>query len=450
MSLFSFGTHLRHPVRHRPALDPLRTIVKGYALYILVGWLLLCLPVCRESSDGSILDHLFTAASAVSTTGLATVGTADTYSGLGEAVILLLIQFGGLGYLTITSFIMLSATGDLSHARKKVSESALGPPQPYILRRYLKMIVVFTAVIELVGAAALYPVFALAESPRPFWQAVFHSISAFCTAGFSLFNNSFEDLRGNMWLNFVVAVLSYLGAIGFIVLHDFYHAATNRARRITLTSKIILWSTLWIGVAGSILFFFDEPSIRELPLGERWLTACFQVMTASTTVGFNTLPIGSIGASSLVLLTVIMIIGASPSGTGGGLKTTTISILWAQMASVARRRESTTFARRAIPESRLRAATASATFYLFVLATGIYLLSLFDSSSWPDQMFECASALGTVGLSRGITGDLTAPGKGVIIALMFLGRVGPVVMGMSLFKPQQITWSYPDEDVVVG
>lgn len=430
--------------------DPVRWIALGYAYYILVGWALLCLPFSQQANAGSALDHLFTSASAVSTTGLATIPTADSYSWFGEAVIAVLIQFGGLGYMTITSFIVLSVTGVLPVQRKRVSEAAVSVPQPWMLRRFLTMIVAFTAVIELVGAAALYPVFAAREAPAPVWQAVFHSVSAFCTAGFGLFSNSFEDYRDQTWLNGVVIVLSYLGALGFIVLHDAWQAATSRKLFMTLTTKIILWCTLWIGVVGTALFFFDEPTVRDLPLWRRALASLFQVASASTTVGFNTIPIGALSASSLFLLTVVMIVGASPSGTGGGLKTTTVTALWAEMVSVLRRCETTVFARRTIPAHRMRAAVASATFYVLTLSAGIYALALVEASPWPDQVFECASALGTVGLSRGITATLTPTGKLVIIALMYLGRVGPVVMGMSLVKAKRMTWRYLEEDVVVG
>jgi len=430
--------------------NPVRLVALGYANYILIGWALLCLPISQATSGASILDHLFTAASAVSTTGLVTVATSDSYSWFGEFVILLLMQFGGLGYMTITSFIVLVVSRDLSFKRKRVSESAVALPQPYMLRSYLRMIVAFTLIIETIGAAALYPSFVSHGAPNPAGQAVFHSVSAFCTAGFGLFSNSFEDYRDDAWLNFVVTVLSYLGALGFIVLHDAWQSLTNRKRFMTLTTKIILWATMWIGLIGTVLFFVDEPLVQEMPMWRRAMTSVFQVMTASTTVGFNTIPIGALSASSLFLLTVIMIIGASPSGTGGGLKTTTITALWAEMVSVIRRREQSTFARRGIPEHRVRAAVASATFYLLTLSAGIYALALVESSPWPDQVFECASALGTVGLSRGITGSLTTVGKCIIIALMYVGRVGPIVMGMSLVKAKTVRWRYLEEDVVVG
>ena len=421
--------------------DPLRFVVLGYAFYLILGWFALTLPFCRTGAPASWLDLLFTATSAVSTTGLTTVSTADTYTWAGEAVILLLIQLGGLGYMTIGSFTVLSLTGKLPPFRERVGSVALSLPAGFQIAAFLRVVVLFTLAIEAAGAGALYPVFVAHGAPDPAWQSVFHSVSAFCTAGFGLFNNSFESFRGDAWLNTVIIALSYLGAIGFIVVSDLWSFVRGRKAWLTLTSKIILLSTLVISVAGTVLFFLDEPSIAGLPAGELWMTALFQVMTASTTVGFNTVPIGALSASSLFLLTVVMIIGASPSGTGGGLKTTSITALWAVMMLVVRRRNQVTFLHREIPDVRVRAAAANVLFYFLTLSVGIYALALVESAPLADQMFECASALGTVGLSRGITPSLTDWGKLIIIALMFLGRVGPLALGMAL-----VSKSYPAED----
>ena len=275
-------------------------------------------------------------------------------------------------------------------------------------------------------------------------------MSAFCTAGFGLFNNSLEDYRDDWWMNLVVVVLSYLGAIGFIVLHDVWKSLSGRKPQITLTSQVIMWSTLWIAVVGTVLFALDEPTVRGLSPFSHWMASLFQVMTASTTVGFNTIPIGAISASSLYLLTIVMVIGASPSGTGGGLKSTTFTALWAEMVSVIHRREHTTFFGRMIPEARRRAAVANLMFYSLTLAVGIYGLALVESAPLSDQMFECASALGTVGLSRGITSNLSDTGKWILIALMFVGRVGPVVLGMSFFRsPAHEDYELLEEDVAI-
>lgn len=449
---WNFGTELiRDAVtrftRRLRRLDTIQLLVLGYLSYVLVGWGLLCLPLSHERAGASSLDHLFTSTSAVSTTGLTTISASDSYSLFGEIVIALLIQFGGLGYMTISSFVMLAVAGDLSPMRRRVSQATLSLPQGFELKRFLGVICIFTFLIEAIGALALYPSFAAHHAPHPIWQSIFHSVSAFCTAGFGLFNNSLEDYRDDVWMNVVVTTLSYLGAIGFIVLHDLWLSVRQRKPHVTLTTKVILWSTLWITIIGTVLFAIDEPTVQTLTPSMRWLSSLFQVMSASTTVGFNTVSISGLSMSSLFLLTIVMLVGASPSGTGGGLKTTTVSALWAEMMSVLRRQEQTTFLGRTIPEPRMRAATASVVFYLLTLAVGIYGLALVESAPLPDQIFECASALGTVGLSRGITAQLSFSGKWIIIGLMFIGRVGPVILGMAFFQVQEDQVAAPLEDV---
>ena len=419
-------------------LEGPRLLLLGYASYVVGGWLLLCLPFSRVDRAGTFLDHLFTSASAVSTTGLVTLSVSDSYTWFGEGVILLLIQIGGLGYMTISSFALASVTGELSRFRSVVSENVFNLPQGFHAARFVVHSVVFTLAIEAAGAAALYPVFIQHGAPQPVWQAIFHSVSAFCTAGFGLFNNSFESYRDDVLLNVVVLVLSYLGAVGFIVLDDVFLRVTRRKAKVTLTTSIILWSTAVIAIVGTVLVAIDDTSIQGLSIGQRWLAALFQVGSASTTVGFNTVPIGAMSVSSVFLLTLVMMIGASPAGTGGGLKTTTCSAMWAVLVSVVRRRERTTFFRSEIPATRLRIAVANSVFYALVLAAGIYVVSVTETAPLPDLMFECASALGTVGLSRGITAALSDSGKWVIIALMFVGRVGPVALATALIAPRRI------------
>lgn len=431
-------------------LHPLRLVVLGYSSYILLGWLVLCLPWLHQTPGVGWLDHLFISASAVSTTGLTTVSTADTYNFAGELVVLILIQLGGLGYMTLGSFLVLSVSGALSPVREKISATALSLPAGFEVKSFLKVICWFTLAIEIAGAIALYPVFVAHHAPQPVWQAVFHSVSAFCTAGFGLFNDSFESYRDDTRLNVIIMLLSYAGAIGFIVFADLWKSITRRQPHVTLTTKVILTSTVFISAVGTVLFALDEPTVQSLAPFQRWLASLFQVMTASTTVGFNTVPIGALSASSLFLLTIVMLIGASPSGTGGGLKTTSVTALWASMVSVIRQRDVVTFLRKEIPRTRLRAATANLMFYALTLNAGIYALALVEESPLPDLMFEAASALGTVGLSRGLTGTLTPLAKGIIIALMWIGRIGPIVLGMALFTPSlRASQQAPSEDVAI-
>lgn len=438
-------------LRSLERLDPSRLVVLGYLSYVLLGWALLCLPLSRRGAPVPALDHLFTAVSAMSTTGLATVSTADTYSRFGQAVILLLVQAGGLGYMTLGSFVVLAWSGRLSPLRVRVSGLALALPAGFEVAPFLRLMVGFTVLVEAAGTLALYLwVFAPRGLPDAAWLAVFHSVSAFCTAGFALFNDSFESFRADAALNLVLIALSYLGAVGFIVVADAWRSLSRHEATLTLTSKIILAGTALVSVAGTALFGAFEPLLQTLPPGERWLAAWFQVVSAGTTVGFNTVPIGHLAAPAGFLLGLVMVVGAAPAGTGGGLKITTFTALWAELMAVLRRQDRPRFFGREIPESRRRTAVAGAFFYGLVLAAGSYALALTENAPFADLMFEAASALGTVGLSRGLTGTLTPEGKAVVIALMFVGRAGPLALALAFSRARpRAAATPPAEDLAL-
>jgi len=430
-------------------LSPVRFVTLGYLAYAIAGWLLLCLPPAHREVHVPWLDNLFTSVSALSTTGLTTTSVSSGYSLFGQIVILLLIQIGGVGYMTVGSFIMLSRTGVLSERRKDVARVVFSIPADLRIDHLLRSVVVFTVVIEAFGIAGLYFAFRCAGAGNPLWNAVFHAVSAFCTAGFSLYDNSLESYRSDFWINAILAVLSYLGAIGFIVCLDVWRRITCRTARITLTSKIILFSTFWITVVSLFLFFIGEPSIRGLDAGDRLVAAFFQVMAAMTTVGFNSVPISQLSQASLFILAVLMIIGASPSGTGGGLKTTTITALLGVMRSALRGTDRVYFWGKEVPLQRVWLAMASVGFYFVALTCGCYLLSVTESTSFESLMFETASALGTVGLSTGITSQLTQLGKAIVITLMFIGRVGPLAFGISLFCAGDAPATAGKEDLAI-
>jgi trk system potassium uptake protein TrkH len=403
----------------------------------------------QRGPGANSLDNLFTATSAVSTTGLVTVSVNDCYNFLGQLVILTLIQLGGIGYMTFGSFIILSRKVELTEARTKIGRTVFSLPESFRIDKFIKSVIVFTVIIELAGAMFLYFIFREGGDLSPLWSAIFHSVSTFCTAGFSLNNNSFEAYNDNFWLNSVIAVLSYLGAIGFIVCVDFWRMFTGKVKHITLTSKIILYVTFWLSIAGTLLLFLNEPSIQGKATDEKLLCSFFQSMTALTTVGFNTIPISAMSKASLFLIIFLMVIGASPSGTGGGLKSTTFSALWGVMRSIIRGEKEVKFWRKTIPVERILNAVASVGFYLLMLVLGCYILEITEKAGFEDIFFEAASALGTVGLSAGITASLTAVGKLIIIFLMFCGRLGPLTFGIALFFKNPNDETPGDSDLAV-
>ena len=430
-------------------MHPAQQVTLGYAAYIAVGWGLLCLPWSRTAVPAGMLDHLFIATSAVSTTGLSTISVADCYTFFGQLVVLALIQLGGVGYMTFGSCIVLARKQVLSRNRVNVGKAVFTLPDSFDLRHFLRVTVAYTLIVEGIGAAALYGVFRSEGVPDAGWSAVFHSVSSFCTAGFSLYNSSFEGYAGHMGVNAVVSALSIAGAIGFIVAVDFWNRLTGRVAAITLTSRIILVSTAILLVVGTTLLFLQEPTIQARPFGERGLAAFFQAMTAMTTVGFNTIPIGALSKASILLLVVLMVIGSSPSGTGGGLKCTTITAFIGIMRGALRGEETVRFWNRPIPPERLWTAAAGVGFYVAVLIAGTYLLDLTETAGFDQLLFEAASALGTVGLSMGITAALTVWGKVTIIALMFCGRISPLMFGLAFFAPDTDGAERPNNDFAV-
>ncbi len=429
-------------------VSPVRFVTIGYIAYSVIAWLLLCLPFSQVSRV-HWLDNLFTSVSALSTTGLATVSTSGSYTPFGQFVILLLIQIGGIGYMTFGSFIIFSRYGFLPDRRLDIALTVFSIPSGLRIEHLLRGVIQFTVIIEIAGAMALYAAFRHAGVEHPLWTSIFHSVSAFCTAGFSLYDTSMEVFRGDIWINSILSIVSYLGAIGFIVCVDVTRRITGKTDHITLTTKIILGATFMLSATGVLLFFFLEPSIQGLRAGDRFIASLFQVMTALTTVGFNTVPISALSQASLFLLILLMIVGASPSGTGGGLKTTTFSALIGVMRSALKGIDRVYFWGKEIPPPRVLLAMASLGFYSGALIAGSYLMSIFETHDFEQLLFETASALGTVGLSTGITAQLTQAGKAIIIVLMFIGRVGPLAFGLSFFHGGKTSDLDGEEDLAI-
>jgi trk system potassium uptake protein TrkH len=430
-------------------LRPARLVLLGYLSYVVLGWLALCLPFAQKGEGIPALDNLFMTVSAVSTTGLATVSVSDRYTWFGQAVLLVLIQLGGIGYMTLGSFLILARKGDLSPARVAVERMVFSLPESFRLDSFLKSVIRYTIAIEAIGAAALYVAFRNAGVEAPLWKAVFHSVSAFCTAGFGLYNDSFESFAGDFWINAVLAVLALLGAIGFIVMVDVARMLAGKADRVTLTTKIILWGTFGLTVVGTLLLFLGEPVIRGMSPEKGLLAAFFQCMTAQTTVGFNTIGLADLSKGSVLLLVLLMIVGSSPSGTGGGVKITTLTAILGVMRSAARGDAEVRFWGRAIPLERVWTAVAGLGFYGAALLLGAYLLEITESAPFEKIFFEAASALGTVGLSMGITPSLSVLGKILVVLMMFCGRVGPLTLGIAFLGKSSADPGGGDKDLAV-
>ncbi|NNM44072.1 MAG: potassium transporter KtrB, partial [Chlamydiae bacterium] len=422
---------IKNAIKVFSRIHPAKMILIGYLSHVLVGWLVLLLPICQNLGV-SLLDNFFIAMSALSTTGLTTVDVGKEYSMIGQIVILLLIQAGGIGYMTFNTFIVLATTRKLSLFRQMITSTAFSLPRNFVISEFIFHVIIFTFVCELIGAAVLSYLFMNNGIENFIWYGIFHSISAFCTAGFSLFPDSLMGFQDNLGINLVFSTLSILGAIGFISWLDFYKKITGKKEYLTFTTKVILFVTFWFLILGSFLFLLTENVFSEGSIYHKVITAFFQVMTASTTVGFNTLDIGGLSVATIILLIFLMVFGASPSGTGGGLKSTTFVALVGLVKSTLKGQNHVSFWKREIPDKRLQLATAIFSYYILVMTISVFFLVIVESKPLLPLVFEAASALGTVGLSMGITSSLTEVGKILIALLMFMGKMGILTFGIAL------------------
>lgn len=414
---------------------PQQNLFYGFLTYVGIGFLLLNVPFFQKTSV-SFLDHFFIATSAVSTTGLVTVSIFDSYNFFGQLIIMFLIQLGGIGYLTFTTFMLLSTTRKLTKWHRNILSTEFTLPQTLKLNDFLKSVILFTLIMEIIGAILFFIVFKGEGMPifEALWSSVFHSISTFCTAGFSLFNNSFMDYADHKFVNFIISMLAISGSLGFIVITDIGMKIKSKAHQISFTTKIIFYGFLILLTLGTSFFYFLEPSIVNGDSNSRFLTSFFQSMSAMTTVGFNTLDYGLFSQAMMLITIFLMYIGASPSGTAGGIKITTLTAIFAIIKSRLTGNRQITFLGRAIPFERLYIATSAFIFYTSIIVFGTFLVTLTNDFKFEEILFEVASALGTVGVSAGITSNMDAFGKIVIIILMFIGRLGVLTFGLAIWS----------------
>jgi trk system potassium uptake protein TrkH len=409
--------------------NPARYVALGYIGYMAVGFALLALPFA-QTVPVAPLDSLFIAVSAVSTTGLVSVDPGASFTLFGEIVILALIQAGGLGFMTISSFAWAALSRPAGPLRDRVARSVFSVAATEDIGRFLRRVLVFTVTVEALGAAALYPLFRAAGVEDAAWSALFHSVSAFCTAGFSLFPDSLERFAANPLVLAVVMLLSILGALGFLVVSEVWDRLRGRRAALGLTARLILRITPVMILGGGLALLATEPVLAGRAWTEALWNALFQSVSAATTVGFNSIPTVGLSAASVMALYVLMLVGASPSGTGGGLKVTTVAVLLGTARAAARDEREVRLLGETVREERLRQAAGILTLSALLLACAMFALSVTEALAFDRLLFEALSALGTVGLSLGITGELSPAGKAVVIALMAIGRIG--VLGFAV------------------
>jgi trk system potassium uptake protein TrkH len=421
-----------------------------YVALILLGAIFLWLPISHYGDIG-LSEALFTATSAVTVTGLSLADTGSAFTGFGQAIIAVLIQLGGLGLMTF-AVLLLGALG-----------IPVGMPQRLMLREDLnqtsmsnltyiaRLILVIALACETVGAALLALIFVPEFGWAGLWQAVFHSISAFNNAGFALHPDSLSQWVGNPIVNLVIPALFILGGLGFIVVGDVYK--TRNWRKLTLHSKLMLVGTAFLIVWGSVMFGLLEwrnpETLGQLSIPDKLWASWFQGVTPRT-AGFNTIDTGGMHDSTSLLTMTLMLVGGGSTSTAGGIKVTTLFVLLLATVAFFRRQTTLHVFGRSLGVDEVMKVLALTTISMLLVLTGIFVMAINHDGQFIDVAFEVTSAFGTVGLSRGITGELDVTGRGIIMTIMFVGRVGPLAIGFFLATRSVPKVKYPAGQIYLG
>lgn len=463
-------------------LAPEKMLVLSFALFILVGALVLMVPAANTDGSISFVDALFTTTSATCVTGLTVVDTATHFTFLGQVIILISIQLGGIGIMTFSTFLLYIFGRRLNLRDSDLLTKTLGHTGGTTPKGLLWTVVSVSLVIEAIGATLLYSRFTK-ELPneQAVWASVFHSVSAFCNAGFSTFSNNLMNYSADTTVNGTIMLLITLGGIGFIVFLELFQYCLSRARgfidtlknrrrlsylaeapfRFSIHSKIVIVVSLTLVLVGTaIIGVLEYNNVqKDMPLKERILTSFFQSVTPRT-AGFNTVNTGALTDASLIIIAILMFIGASPGSTGGGIKTSTFAVLTGMLRATLGRRQRVTFYQRTV--SRLVQSEAVTLTFLAagVVILGSMLLQMAESASatsvtgsgkYLELLFETVSAFGTVGLSANVTPTLSTFSKCVLIVIMFIGRLGPLTLAVALSRKKEKTeLVFPVGRILIG
>ena len=435
-------------------LSSFKIIILGFAGVILLGALLLMLPISTTGGNVTPFNEtLFTSTSAVCVTGLVVRDTGSYWSTFGQTVILALIQIGGLGVVTVAASFALLSGRKISLMQRSTMQDAISAPKVGGIVRLTRFILRGTFLIELLGALAMLPVFCRDYGWRGIWMAVFHSVSAFCNAGFDILgtgNNLYPSLTsyaGSPIINITIMLLIVTGGIGFLTWDDICENKLH-FRHYRMQSKVILVTTAFLLVLPAIFFFFVDFS--SLPIGKRVLASFFQSVTPRT-AGFNTVILSDMTGASQAVMIFLMMIGGSPGSTAGGMKTTTLAVLVANAAATFRQHESVQFFGRRIECGVVKTAATVVTMYLALFFGGAIFISVYENLPLSSCLYETASAVGTVGLTLGITPQLHIPSQMVLIMLMYLGRVGGLTLIYAALSGKRAeTAKLPLDQIAVG
>lgn len=443
-----------HNIRFKKHLTTFQSIFLGFFLIIIIGSLLLMLPISSVSGKVTPFNEsLFTATSAVCVTGLVVHDTGSYWSTFGQAVILILIQIGGLGVITVAASFALLSGRKISLMQRSTMQEAIAAPKIGGIVRLTDFVLKATLIFELSGAVITMPVLCKDYGAKGVWLAVFHSISAFCNAGFDILGTdvskyvSLTQYVNCTSINLAIIFLIVIGGIGFLTWEDIY---TNKLhfRRYRMQSKVILITSAILIIVPALYFFFFD--LNNLPIKQRILSSLFQSVTTRT-AGFNTVDLTVLQEPSIAIMIVLMIIGGSPGSTAGGIKTTTVAVLIANSLATFGRKDSAHFFKRRIDNQVVKNASTILILYLVLSFTGAVAISTAEKIPFLKCLFETSSAIGTVGLTLGITPELGLFSQLILILLMFCGRVGGLTLIYAAISNTKKNMSkYPLEHITVG
>lgn len=439
-------------------LVPAQVLIIGFAVAILIGTLLLHLPASSQSNESlPLIDCLFTATSAVCVTGLVVVDTGTTFSLFGQLVILILIQVGGLGIMTMTTLLALLMGRKINLRERLIMQEALNVLSLSGVVRLTRHIICFTIATECTGVLLLafrfVPQFGLKQG---LYLSIFHAVSAFCNAGFDVFGpitGPYSNLTAfveDPLVTLVIAGLIVIGGIGFSVITDIY--SHHGFSRLSLHSKMAISMTVLLIVLGTVFILALEYNRALAGVSPRGmlLSSIFQSVTTRT-AGYNTIRLAGLQTATGVIMIILMFIGASPGGTGGGIKTTTFATLLLGVKSIISGRRELSVFRRRLPIEQLLKSLAIASLAAFLVITITLSLTLTEHADLLTLSFETVSAFGTVGLTLGLTPHLSLTGKLLIAFTMFAGRLGPLTIGVAIWGRQvKMNYHYPEERIIIG
>lgn len=439
-------------------MTPSTVLLLSFAILIAIGTIILSMPISvKEGVNNSVLTALFTTTSAVAVTGLSVVDVPNFYNYFGTTIILVLIQLGGLGVMTFSSVLMLIIGKKITYEDRKILQEGLNRNSLEGIIKYVKRVVYIVLGIESIGAFLLFLQFIKEYSfLKALYFAVFHSVSAFCNAGFALYSTSLEPYKQNHYVLLIIGGLIVLGGIGFGVINTYILFIKTKVKKIDTTSRLAIKITMWLIIIGTIMFFILEysnpSSLGHLTFVEKISNSLFQSITTRT-AGFNSVPMGTLRQETLLIFIILMFIGASPGSTGGGIKTTTFGVILFYTLGIIRNDNEVRIKNRKISWEILNKALALLVIAILYVTIVTLMILIIEDLNFIVVLFEVVSAFATVGLSTGITSKLSVFSELLIIFTMYLGRVGPLTLALVIGSRGKKTNSrikYPEENISIG